>query len=138
MAMQIFVNLAVKDLQRTIAFFERLGFGFDARFTDDNATCMVVSDGIYVMLLVEPFFQTFTPRPVADARAITEVLMCLGVESRARVDELVAAAVAGGGRTLKPAKDHGFMYEHGFEDLDGHLWELVYMEPEGESAAPAA
>lgn len=129
MATQIFVNLPVKDLQRSIAFFTALGFTFDLKFTNENATCMVVGDNIFVMLLVEPFFQTFTRKEICDAWKCTEVLVCLSCESRARVDELVAKAVAAGGAIPREAQDHGFMYGHAFEDLDGHIWELVYMEP---------
>ncbi len=130
MATQIFVNLPVKDLDRSVAFFTALGYRFDPRFTNENATCMIVSeDHVYVMLLVEPFFQTFTSKAIADARTSTEVLLCLSCESRAQVDELVAKAVAAGGSTPTKAQDHGFMYQHGYQDLDGHVWELMYMEP---------
>jgi predicted lactoylglutathione lyase len=129
MAKQIFVNLPVKDLQRSVTFFSRLGFDFDPKFTDENATCMIVGDNIFVMLLVEKFFRTFTAKPLCDATKNTEVLVCLSCDSRAQVDELVAKAVAAGGTTPRKAQDHGFMYGHGFEDLDGHIWELMYMEP---------
>ncbi|HEY9223526.1 MAG TPA: VOC family protein [Variovorax sp.] len=130
MATQIFVNLPVKDLDKSVAFFTALGYRFDPRFTNENATCMIVSeDHVYVMLLVEPFFQTFTSKAIADARTSTEVLLCLSCESRAQVDELVAKAVAAGGSTPTKAQDHGFMYQHGYQDLDGHVWELMYMEP---------
>ncbi|MCU4120304.1 VOC family protein [Variovorax sp. N23] len=130
MATQIFVNLPVKDLDRSVAFFTALGYRFNPQFTNENATCMIVSeDHVYVMLLVEPFFQTFTSKAIADARTSTEVLLCLSCESRAQVDELVAKAVAAGGSTPTKAQDHGFMYQHGYQDLDGHVWELMYMEP---------
>jgi predicted lactoylglutathione lyase len=129
MSTQIFVNLPVKDLDRTVAFFTHLGFSFDPRFTNADATCMIVADGIFVMLLVERFFQTFTPKPISDAHKSTEVLLCLSRESRAAVEDMAAKAVAAGGSTPNPPKDHGFMYQHGFQDLDGHLWELVFMEP---------
>ncbi|CAN5686523.1 VOC family protein [soil metagenome] len=129
MSTQIFVNLPVKDLDRAVAFFTHLGFSFDPRFTNADATCMIVADDIFVMLLVEPFFQTFTPKPVSDAHQSTEVLLCLSRESRAAVDDMAAKAVAAGGSTPNPPKDHGFMYQHGFQDLDGHLWELMFMEP---------
>lgn len=130
MTTQIFVNLPVKNLQRSIAFFTRLGYTFNPQFTNENATCMIVGENIFVMLLVEKFFQTFTTKPVCDATQQTEVLLCLSVESRARVDELVAKALAAGGTAPTPPKDHGFMYGHGYQDLDGHIWELFYMEPE--------
>ena len=129
MATQIFVNLPVKDLQRSVAFFTALGYDFDLNFTNENATCMIVDENIFVMLLVEPFFQTFIKKEICDARKSTEVLVCLSCESRAKVDELVAKAVAAGGTIPREAQDHGFMYGHAFEDLDGHIWELVYMEP---------
>ncbi len=128
MATQIFVNLPVKDLKRSVEFFTRLGYEFDPQFTDENATCMIVSEGIYVMLLVEKFFKTFTPKQIADASTTTEVLLCLSCENRAEVDAQVAKAVAAGGKTPNKPQDHGFMYQHGFEDLDGHLWELAYMD----------
>jgi uncharacterized protein len=129
MATQIFVNLPVKDLTRSVEFFTRLGYEFDPQFTDENATCMIVGENIFVMLLVESFFETFTRKELCDARRCTEVIVCVSAESRAKVNQLVAAAVAAGGTTPMEAKDHGFMYQHGFQDLDGHLWELIYMEP---------
>lgn len=135
MATQIYVNLPVKDLERSVAFFTSLGFKFNPQFTNENATCMIVSEGIYVMLLVEKFFKTFTPKQIADASTTTEVLLCLSCETRAEVDAQVAKAVAAGGKTPNPPQDHGFMYQHGFEDLDGHLWELSYMDM---SAMPAS
>jgi predicted lactoylglutathione lyase len=127
MSTQIYVNLPVKNLDRTKSFFGSLGFSFNAQFTNEQAACMVVADDIYVMLLVEEFFQTFTKKPIADATKVTEVLVCLSCESRAKVDELVAKALAAGGKAPNPPQDHGFMYGHGFEDLDGHVWELVHM-----------
>lgn len=130
MARQIFVNLPVKDLARSVAFFEGLGFSFNPRFTDDKGSCMVVDENIFVMLLTESFFGTFTSRPVSDASRATEVLVCLSCESRTEVDDLVAKAVACGGKAPRPSQDHGFMYQHGFEDPDGHIWELVYMSGE--------
>src|SRR5688572_9103830 len=116
MASKIFVNLAVADLPRATTFFGALGFQFNPTFTDANATCMIVSDSIFVMLLVKPFIQTFTPKALADAHQASEVLLCLDVESRERVDDLVAKAIAAGGRAPTTPKDHGFMYQHGFED----------------------
>jgi uncharacterized protein len=130
MARQIFVNLPVKDLERSVAFFTRLGFTFDPKFTDKNATCMIVAENIFVMLLVEPFFGTFTAKKIADSRSTTEVLVCLSCDTRAEVDALVAKALAAGGTAPRAPQDHGFMYGHGFEDLDGHIWELVYMAPD--------
>ncbi len=130
MTQQIYINLPVKELKRSVDFFTALGFGFEPRFTDENATCMIVGDNIFVMLLLEKYFQTFTPHPVADATKGTEVLVCLSRESRAAVDDMVAKARAAGAATPKEPQDHGFMYGHGFHDLDGHVWELVYMEPD--------
>jgi predicted lactoylglutathione lyase len=126
---QIFVNLPIKNMQKSRAFFESLGFSFNPQFTNDQGACMVVHDNIFVMLLVEPFFSGFTKKPIADATKTTEVLTCLSCDSRAEVDELVKKALAAGGKAPNPVQDHGFMYGHGFEDLDGHQWELVYMEP---------
>jgi len=131
MATQIFVNLAVKDLKRSIDFYTKLGYKFNPQFTDENATCMIVGENIFVMLLVESFFKTFTSKELCDAAKGTEVLVCVSAESRAKVDELVAKAVAAGGTAPRDAKDHGFMYGHGYEDLDGHIWELIYMQQNG-------
>lgn len=126
---QIFVNLPVKNLVKTKEFFAHLGYSFNAQFTNDDAACMVVSDTIYVMLLTEPFFKGFTKKAIANAKETTEVLVCLSCESRAEVDDLVSKALAAGGKAPIAPQDHGFMYAHGFEDLDGHQWELVYMDP---------
>lgn len=129
MSTKIFVNLPVKDLNRSIDFFKRLGFTFNPQFTDETATCMVVSEDIFVMLLTHDKFKTFTPKEICDATKSTEVLVCLSLESRERVGEMVRKAVAAGGSTYNDPKDYGFMYAHGFQDLDGHIWELIYMEP---------
>jgi uncharacterized protein len=129
MKRQIFVNLPIKDMARSQQFFRSLGFSFNPQFTNEQGACMVVSDDIFVMLLVEPFFQTFTKKPVADATRSTEVLICLSCASRAEVDETVRKALDAGGTAPINKQDHGFMYAHGFTDLDGHGWELVYMEP---------
>ena len=135
MSRQIYVNLPIKDMERSKAFFGKLGFSFNPQFTNEQGACMVVADGsIYVMLLVESFFKSFTKKAVADATQTTEVLMCLSCESRAEVDELVAKARAAGATVPNAPQDHGFMYGHGFEDLDGHIWELAYMDM---AAAPA-
>ncbi len=129
MSTKIFVNLPVKNLKRSIAFFTQLGFEFNPQFTDDTATCMIVSEEIFVMLLTHEKFKTFTPNPICDATQSTEVLVCLSAESREAIDDQVRKAIAAGGTTHKEPQDHGFMYGHGFQDLDGHIWELVYMEP---------
>ena len=129
MAKKIFVNLAVRDLKESMNFFGKLGFTFNAQFTDETAACMTVSEDIYVMLLTENKFKSFTPKQVCDATKSTEVLVCLSAASRNEVNELVRKAVAAGAKTYKEPEDHGFMYGHGFQDLDGHIWELAFMEP---------
>ena len=129
MATKIFVNLPVKDLQKSIGFLTTLGFTFNPQFTDATATCMVVSEDIFVMLLTEAKFKTFTPKAICDARKNTEVPVCLSRESRVDVDAMVRDAVGAGGTTYNQPRDHGFMYAHGFQDLDGHMWELIFMEP---------
>lgn len=126
---QIFVNLPIRDMQKSQAFFKSLGFTFNPQFTNDQGACMVVGDNIYVMLLVKPFFQGFTGKPIADATQSTEVLIALSCESRAEVDDLVARATAAGGTAPRAPQDHGFMYSHGFDDLDGHIWEVFHMVP---------
>jgi predicted lactoylglutathione lyase len=128
-AKKIFVNLPVRDLKKSMDFFGKLGFTFNGQFTDETAACMVISEDIYVMLLTEPKFKTFTPRQICDATKSTEVLVCLSSASRDEVNEMVRKAVAAGGTTYKQPEDHGFMYGHGFQDLDGHIWELAFMEP---------
>lgn len=130
MGTRIFVNLPVKRLNKSIEFFTQLGFSFNPQFTGETATCMIVSDDIFVMLLTEEKFKTFTPKPICDATKSTEVLVALSCESRPKVDEMVRQAVAAGGATYNNAQDHGFMYSHGFQDLDGHIWEVLYMEPD--------
>jgi len=126
---QIFVNLPVKDLDKSKAFFNALGYTFNPQFTNESGACMVIADGsIYAMLLTEPFFKTFIDKPIVQAKEATEVLVCLSCESREEVDDLVAKAIAAGGRAPRPPQDHGFMYGHGFQDLDGHMWELAYMD----------
>ncbi len=129
MATKIFVNLPVKNLNQSVEFFTKLGYTFNPQFTDETATCMIVAEDIFVMLLTEGKFKTFTPKEICDATECTEVLVCLSFESREKVDEMVHKAVAAGGTTYKDPQDYGFMYEHGYQDLDGHIWELIYMEP---------
>jgi len=138
MTTQIFVNLPVADLQASIAFFTRLGFTFNPEFTDDTATCMLVSDSIFVMLLTHAKFSTFTPKPICDARAATEVLLCLSRDSREAVDGMVREAVAAGGAIYNEPQDHGFMYSHGFADRDGHIWELIYLPAAPDSTTQGA
>ena len=126
---KIFVNLPVKDLQRSIKFFTALGYSFNQQFTDETATCMIISEGIYAMLLTEEKFRTFTPKAICDATKSTEVLICLSCDNRAQVDEMISKAVVAGGSTYNEPQDHGFMYAHGFQDPDGHIWEVMYMDP---------
>lgn len=129
MATKIFVNLPVSNLDKSVAFFTSLGFKFNATFTDEKATCMIVGDDIFVMLLVKPFFKTFTNKEIADATKSTEVILALSADSKAHVDDMVNNAVKAGGTTLLEKKDEGFMYSGSFQDLDGHLWEVMYMDP---------
>ena len=131
MAAKIFVNLPVKNLNKSVELFSQLGFTFDPQFTDETATCMIVAEDIYVMLLTEEKFKTFIPKKLCDATKSTEVVVCLSCESRAEVDEMVRKAIAAGGTTYNDAQDYGFMYGHGFQDLDGHIWELIFIEPPG-------
>ena len=128
MATKIFVNLPVKNLDKSINFFTELGFGFNPQFTDATATCMIVADDIFVMLLTEEKFRTFTPKQICDTTKSTEVLVCLSAQSRENVDDMVRKAIAAGGSTHSEPQDHRFMYGHGFQDLDGHNWELMFME----------
>ena len=130
MAAKIFVNLPVKNLNNSVEFFTQLGFTFSPQFTDETATCMIVAEDIYVMLLTEEKFKTFIPKKLCDATKSTEVVVCLSCESRAEVDEMVHKAIAAGGTTYNDAQDYGFMYGHGFQDLDGHIWELIFIEPD--------
>lgn len=127
---QIFVNLPVRDLKRSRAFFEGLGYAFNPQFSNDQGACLVLGENLHAMLLVHEFFRGFIHKPIADAREVTEVLVCLSCDSREQVDALVAKALAGGGTVPRAPQDHGFMYAHAFEDLDGHVWELVAMSGE--------
>ena len=126
---KMFVNLAVRDLKRSMEFFDKLGFSFNPQFTDDKAACMVLSEDAYVMLLVEPVFKTFTKRQICDTKTQTEGLFALSVGSRAQVDEMVKTAVAAGGSHAVDPQDHGFMYGWSFYDPDGHHWEVFWMDP---------
>ncbi len=123
----IFVNLPCKDLPASKAFFEAMGYHFNPQFTNDSGACLVLGENLFAMLLTEDFARGFTSKPLVDAKAATEVLVCVSCQSREEVDALVAKAVAAGGTAPRAPVDHGFMYGHGFEDLDGHIWELGYM-----------
>ncbi|HWQ52505.1 MAG TPA: VOC family protein [Bryobacteraceae bacterium] len=133
-AKQIFVNLPVKDLKRSMEFFTGLGFTFNPQFTDANAACMIIGENIYAMLLAERFFRTFTRKDISDASKSTEVLTAISVESREKVDKITNQALASGGSANTDPQDHGWMYSRSFQDPDGHIWELLYMD---ESQLPA-
>ena len=124
---EIYINLPVKDLKRSVDFFRKLGYTFNPQFTDDNATCMELGGNLYAMLLTEKFFSSFTSKAITDTSQSTEVLTCVACSSKQQVDDLVAKARAAGAKVPRPAQDHGFMYSHGYEDLDGHTWEFVHM-----------
>lgn len=128
MARAIFVNLPVGDLPRSMQFFQALGYSFDPQFTNEQAAALVISDTIYAMLHTSDSFRRFTSKPIADARATTEVLLALQVESRERVGELVDHALQAGAREAREPEDHGFMYGRSFEDPDGHIWEVFWMD----------
>ena len=127
MTTKIFVNLPVKDLGKTVNFFIKLGFKFNPKFTDENATCMIVAEDILVMLLVEKFFKIFTKKEICDTARNTEVIIALSAESKEKVDEMINKAVEAGGKESREVQDEGWMYGRGFEDIDGHLWEVVFM-----------
>ena len=124
---QIFVNLPIKDLPRSVAFFGKLGYTFNPQFTDENATCMVLGENLFAMLLVEPYFRSFIEKDVSDAHRATEVLLAVPVDSREAVDALVDKALAAGAKEPRPARDLGFMYQRSYDDLDGHTWEVFHM-----------
>ncbi len=126
---KLFVNLPVSDLSRSKAFFAKLGFSFNPKFTDDKAACMVVSEEAFVMLLTTDYFKTFTKKAVADASKQAEGLFALSCESRAEVEHLVKTAIESGGSPAMPTQDHGFMFGWSFCDPDGHQWEVIWMDP---------
>ncbi|MES2262544.1 MAG: VOC family protein [Pseudomonadota bacterium] len=129
MATNIFVNLPVRDLDKSVAFFTQLGYRFNAQFTDATATCMIISDTIYAMLLTHEKFKSFIKTEICDATRSTEVLLCLSQDSRQAVDDLVDKAIAAGATEPRAAQDHGFMYGRAYQDLDGHIWEIMWMDP---------
>jgi predicted lactoylglutathione lyase len=136
MSKLIFVNLPVSDLPRAIAFYEAIGAQKNEQFTDHTAACMVFSDTIHAMLLTHDKFRQFTPKAIADARQTTEVLICLSADSRAAVDDMTERAGAAGGLTDPgPKQDYGFMYGRSFEDPDGHIWEVMWMDLEAAKSA---
>jgi uncharacterized protein len=129
MATNIFVNLPVKDLDKAKEFFTKLGYTFNPQFTDEKAACMVISETIYTMLITEPFFKTFIKKEISDSSKTTEVLVALSVESKEQVDQMFDKAMQAGGKEAREASDLGFMYSRAFEDLDGHIWEVLWMDP---------
>lgn len=129
MSRKIFVNLPVQDLKKSMDFFTALGFTFNPQFTDETGACMVISEDIYAMLLTHEKFKQFTPNAVCDAKKSTEVLLALNCESRQEVSALLDKALTAGGKRYAEPKDYGFMYQDGFQDLDGHIWEIFYMDP---------
>ena len=130
MSRLIFVNLPVADLPAARAFYEAIGFANNPTFTDETAACMVLSDIIHVMLLTHEKFAQFTPKRIADAREASEVLICISADSREDVDSITGRAIAAGGREPREKQDYGFMYGRSFEDLDGHIWEPMWMDVE--------
>ncbi|MED5016497.1 VOC family protein [Paenibacillus chibensis] len=124
-----FVNLPVKDLDRTKEFFSSIGFEFNPQFSDEKAACLVINDNTFVQLLTESYFQTFISKPVADAASAAAGIIALSADSREQVDELADKALTAGGKQSKEPADHGFMYVRSFEDLDGHLWEIAFFDP---------
>ena len=138
MSTKIFVNLPVKNLGRSMTFFETLGYRFNPQFTDETAACMVISDDIYAMLLTEQRFKDFTSKQVADAHKTTEVLTALSFDSRDQVDKLVDTALKAGATKAREPEDHGFMYCRSFNDLDGHIWEIFHMDMAAVPAKPGA
>lgn len=128
METKVFINLPVKDLQRTKGFFAALGFGFEPRFTNEEAACMILGGGSFVMLLVERFYKTFTSKQIADTSRTSEAIIALMVDSRAKVNEMVKKALASGGTPFRDPEDQGFMYGWSFQDPDGHLWEVAHMD----------
>ncbi|MET0595193.1 MAG: VOC family protein [Polyangiaceae bacterium] len=126
---KLFVNLPVKDLKRSMEFFSKLGFEFNPQFTDSNAACMVISEEAFAMLLVEPYFKTFTKKEIANNARHTEAIFAISCSSRAEVDDIVKKAIASGGKHAMDPNDHGFMYGWSFYDLDDHHWEVIWMDP---------
>ncbi|HKP32157.1 MAG TPA: VOC family protein [Chitinophagaceae bacterium] len=128
MATQIFVNVSVRDVTRTIDFFKKLGFSFNMQFTNDKAACMIINENAFFMLLQEEFFRTFTNKSITDTKKSVEGIFAISADSRARVDEMIRIANENGGSIVGEPKDHGWMYTHSFEDLDGHIWEVLFID----------
>ena len=124
----IFINIPVKDLNKSFKFFQELGFDFNPQFSDESTASMIISDNIFALLMVEERFKGFTKKEITDTSASAEVIFCLSAENRDQVDELVKKALASGAKPYSEPQDHGFMYIWGFQDLDGHIWEIAYMD----------
>jgi predicted lactoylglutathione lyase len=128
MERKIFINLPVRDLNKTSTFFARMGYSFDPQFSDEKAKCMIISDDIYVMLLTEPFFKSFTGKDIPDTSKTSEVILSLNEESREAVDNFMEKCISAGGKDLTKPQEMDFMYTRSFEDPDGHLWEVFWMD----------
>ena len=128
MSKKIYINLPVKELKKSISFFTKLGFAFNPQFTDENGTCMIVNDQVFVMLLAENFFKSFIDNEICDTTKSTEVLVAISVDSKKEVDDLVRKAITFGGKAHRQSMDHGWMIQKSFSDLDGHIWEIFYMD----------
>jgi uncharacterized protein len=127
----IFINLPVKDLDKSTNFFKELGFEFNPQFSDETTSCMIISDNIYALLMIEDTFKGFSKKETVDTSTSAEAIFCLSAVTRDQVDELVNKALSSGGKAFTDPKDHGFMYVWGFQDIDGHLWEVAYMDESG-------
>ena len=125
---KLFVNLPVKNLEASVEFFTKLGFSFDPQFTDENGTCMIIGSDAFVMFLTEPFFKSFTTKELVTAETTTETIIAISADSKQAVDTMVTTAIDAGGFAYNEASDQGFMYSWSFQDLDHHLWEVVYMD----------
>ena len=138
MSSKIFVNLPVRDLEKSKLFYQALGFSINPQFTDENAACVVISEDIYAMILTHDFLKRFTKKEIVDATKATEAIMALSTDSREDVDEFAKKAVAAGGKISRDPEDHGWMYSQAIEDLDGHIWERVWMDEKSVPAHPQA
>ena len=128
MATKVFMNLAVKDLKKSMDFFKQMGYTFNPQFTDETAACMVISEDIYAMLLTHPKFKQFTSKEISDSAKTTEVMIALSCESKEAVNSTMENALKGGAKEYRDPMDYGFMFQRTYEDLDGHIWELIYMD----------
>ena len=135
---KLFVNLAVEDLDRSVEFFTKLGFSFDPRFTDEHATCMLIGEDAYAMLLTKRRFADFTTKEIGDSHSLTEAILAVTAESREEVDQLTETALEAGATPAAEPMDHGFMYGRSFQDPDGHHWEVFWMDPTAVEEGPPA